>query len=500
MISILRTVSNFFKRAIYGAAKVNRLNVGWGTSIRGTQNGNLRMDSRALKARCQELYRDMPIPRSIINALVSKTIAAPIVPRSAMQGRSGAAASWRKNVDRIFRDWADDKEKFSLDGMMSMVEMQRAIVRGVAVDGEIFVVMHDRDNGPGAPPLRLELVESVFLDSGILQTGFAGIDAKGREGIEVDDDGRPLRYHFRRPNGQDVRVVPANRVLHIKIDLYAGQYVGEPLLAAIAQQVYHFENFQSATVQNAENCAKIFMVATTQDGGGVGDLLKSPDADEATATEREEQREVAFGQFMNLMPGESVTQMDMKHPGAQYGVFVEKMIKMMAAVAGLPYEVVSGDFSGVNYSTSRMADMVAESAVLPWREMLRDDFCCPIFKAFMVASIQGGLITLRGERVPVSDYTRCNVTMPGRRYVDPEKEVKADAEAMKIGSKTWSQIQAERGNDPEEQMDRIIKDREMFKAAGLVYPGDLDTMAKAAASIQEEPAAEQEPTEEGVAV
>jgi lambda family phage portal protein len=348
----------------------------------------------------------------------------------------------------------------------------------------------------------LELVESVFLDSGILQTGFAGIDAKGREGIEVDDDGRPLRYHFRRPNGQDVREVPANRVLHIKIDLYAGQYVGEPLLAAIAQNVYHFENFQKATVQNAENNAKIFMVATSQDGGGLADILTAPDASEATTTERQEHREVGFGQIINLMAGEDVKQMEMKHPGAQYGVFVEKMIKMLAAVVGLPYEVVSGDFSGVNYSTSRMSDMIAESAVLPWREMLRDDFCCPIFKAFMLASIQAGIVTLRGDRVPSSDYLRCAVTMPGRRYVDPDKEIKADAGAMEIGVKTWSQIQEERGNDPEEQFDRIKKDREMFEKAGLVYPGDLNSGAKAQASmpIEDEQPTEEQPTKEEVAV
>jgi len=499
MSLIFRAVAYLFHRAIYGAAKVTRFTPNWGTTARGTQNGNLRMDHRALRARCQQLYRDMPVPRALINALVFKTISSPMYPRAGLRGDSGAAVTWRKNADRVFRDWADDKKKFSLDGMMSMVEMQRAIVRAVAVDGECFVVMHERDNGAGFPRLRLEMVESVFLDSGILPRGFAGIDAKGREGIEVDADGRALRYHFRSPNGRDPRAVNADRVMHMKIDLYAGQYVGEPLLTAIAQQVYAFDNFQLATVKNAENNAKIFMVSTSEDGEGVGALIKAPE--DGTATEREEFREVGFGQIINLLKGEDVKQMDVKHPGAQYGVFVEKMIKMMCATVGLPYEVVSGDMSGVNFSTARMADMVAENAVSPWREMLRDDFLCTIFKAFMSVSIQTGLISLRGERLPMSEYLRCTVTMPGRRYVDPEKEIKAEEAAMRTGVKSWSQIQEERGNDPEAQLDRLKKDREMFERAGMDYPGDIDKQP-VAIEPEEDPETEpaKDPEEEEVAV
>lgn len=477
MIPVLRAITTLFKRAIYGAAKITRLNQNWGTTTRGTQNGNLRQDARAIRARSQQIYRDNPMGRSLIESVVTKTVASPMIPRSGLHGDTIAAAKWRKNVDRVFRAWANDKHKFSLDGMMSLVEMERAIVRAVLVDGECFVVFHERDNGPGLPALRLEMVEAEFLNSGVFSFGFGGIDDKGREGLEVDEDGRAVRYHFRRPNGMDIPPVPADRVLHIKVDLYAGQYIGEPAMAPIADLLYHFDSFQAATIKNAENCAKIFMVATSEDGSALGDLMSGATADNVTTTAETDTYEVGFGQVVKLLKGESVTQMDVKHPGSQYAPFVEKTYMTCSATIGVPYEVASGDFRGVNYSTSRMSDMVAEAAVKPYREMLRDDYLCPIFQRFMSTSIQSGLVPLRADRVPFSEYLLCNVTMPGRRYVDPEVEIKADAEAMKVGVKTWSQIQEERGNDPEEQMAQIIKDREMFERAGLTYPGDIDTAA-----------------------
>lgn len=482
MIPVFRAIKSLFKRAIYGAAKITRLNQNWNTVTRGTKNGDLRQDARSLRARSQQLYRDNPMARSLVESVVTKTVASPMVPRSGLHGDTRAAATWRKNVDRIFREWATDKNKFSLDGMMSLAEMERAIVRAVLVDGECFVVFHERDNGAGFPSVRLEIVEAEFLNSGSYFFGFGGVDDKGREGMEVDDDGRPVRYHFRRPNGMQVRDVPANRVLHIKIDLYAGQYVGEPAMTPIADLLYHFENFQSATVKNAENNAKIFMVATSDDGSALEQLLGNENETNVTTTDDTDVYDVGFGQVVKLLKGESVHQMNVKHPGAQYAPFVEKTYMTCSATIGVPYEVASGDFRGVNYSTSRMSDMVAEAAVKPYREMLRDDFLCPIFQRFMTTSIQSGLIPLRPDRVPFAEYLICHVTMPGRRYVDPDVEIKADAEAMKIGVKTWSQIQEERGNDPEEQMDRIIKDREMFQRAGLTYPGDIDT----AASLQQQ--------------
>ena len=59
--------------------------------------------------------------------------------------------------------------------------------------------------------------------------------------------------------------------------------------------------------------------------------------------------------------------------------------------------------------------------------------------------------------------------MPARPWVDPVKDGTAAERDLRIGRKTWPQLVAEAGWDPEEQLEEIEKRSPRAKAAGLDF-------------------------------
>ncbi len=252
--------------------------------------------------------------------------------------------------------------------------------------------------------------------------------------------------------------VPASRVAHLMIPLYPGQNTGEPAAAPIGEMIHHFGAYYLAEVQSAETSAKIFGVLKT-DGDPYATRTET-DSDDRTVTD------LGYGELLRLYPGEEATQFPQTRPGNSFAPFTEKTIKILSAAAGLPYEVVSGDYSGVNFSTSQMANLVAEDNVRPCREVLRDGAVAYIWREFVRESVLSGLVVpIAG--LSLEEHLACRYAMPAMKTINPKDQAEADVQNMQAGLASYQEILSRHGKDRDQVLRQIAEDKKAIKAAGL---------------------------------
>ena len=90
--------------------------------------------------------------------------------------------------------------------------------------------------------------------------------------------------------------------------------------------------------------------------------------------------------------------------------------------------------------------------------------CAPIWKWFMDACLVAGLTKIE---IPCGSQ---NWTAPKIQEIDPLKETKATIEKLDYGLTSFSEVQRENGNDPDDMIAEIKSDQNKFKKEGIIFP------------------------------
>jgi capsid protein len=142
---------------------------------------------------------------------------------------------------------------------------------------------------------------------------------------------------------------------------------------------------------------------------------------------------------------------------------------------GVTYELLSGDYSGTNFSSGRMGHLSTERTIEVWRkDLIEIQFCRPFLRwALDAASIVGRQV----NEVPVMWVP------PRRAIIDPTKEIPALVLAIKAGLITWQAAVQQLGYDPAAQLESIKEIQTKMKEAGVeldVAPGQGEASKKKA--------------------
>ena len=132
----------------------------------------------------------------------------------------------------------------------------------------------------------------------------------------------------------------------------------------------------------------------------------------------------------------------------------------------MPYELLTGDLKGVNFSSGRMGWLHFARRVDVWQwRMLIPQLCERVWGWFIEAQAltQGGVLESAGaEWVP-----------PRREMVDPKTETENVKERLRQGLLTWPNALRELGiTDPLEHANEIAKANKLFDELGLVLDCD----------------------------
>lgn len=449
-MKFLRTIRDGLARALDGASG--------GRPMRGAGRiSNLNADvlgsALLLRQRSAYLARNSPHLVAATAALVTNIVGPGIKPVS--QHADKAVRAKLHDLWFRFTDEAD------ADGQTDLYGLQALMVRQMVETGESFGRLRQRWPEDGLTvPFQIQVLhpDHCPLDTIPLETASG---AAVRAGIEFDRLGRRSAFYFypQRPGDplapfltagllNPVRV-PATDVLHLMDALEPGQLRGLSWLNPAVVQATEIDAFQAAALKRAQ-LSNMIVGATYDAEGKAAGLPGRADGDVfASAMEP--------GTFLNLPPGKEVEFFDPKE-SQHYDAFLKSHLRAMAAGLGIPYELLTGDLSGANYSSIRSGLVEFRKRLEHWQyNCVVFRLCRPIWDRFIRMSVLAGHIPAAAYAADPAAFHRVEWLAPKQPWVDPRSDVEAEAAAVAAGFKSRRQVIAALGYD----IERVDAERAM---------------------------------------
>lgn len=165
-------------------------------------------------------------------------------------------------------------------------------------------------------------------------------------------------------------------------------------------------------------------------------------------------------------------------PDNSFSVFIETILRAVGASCGMPYEIVSKDFSKTNYSSARAALEEAWRVFGMYQDWMVTHFCQVIYEMVFEEAFLKGYIKLPAGAPDFytarSEWTAASWIVPERTQLDPVKEMSASIMGLNANITTAADICAKRGKDWEAQYAQ--RAREVKKARELDLPSNTDAL------------------------
>jgi lambda family phage portal protein len=414
-----------------------------------------------LRNSSRELERNNPYAKNAIRKIANNTVGTGIIPTP--QTPSGPT---NKKIKQLWKDWAEETA-CDFDGHLNYYGIQELVWRTVALSGECIVRKRIIKDASLPLPLQLQVLEGDFIDTtkhGPLQDGgyvYYGIEFNNQNKIVAywlydSHPGDSWRFNLTSSR------YPADEIIHVFIKERPGQFRGIPMLHASMLRMEDLEEYEDAELvrQKIAACFTMFV----QDPQGSGALA-------VTGNEEEDRLErVEPGIIEYLPPGKTVQAFT--PPTSQgYGEYTKQVLRSISAGAGMDYNTLTGDLTAVNFSSGRMGWLEFNRNVQSWQwNTFVPMFCKKSWTWFVqMAAIHG--VVRAGVPVGASWST------PRREQINPEAETKAVIEQFQNGLIAWEDAVLESGYNPDEQIEKMKRNKEAFAKAGLPNYADKAEMS-----------------------
>lgn len=368
--------------------------------------------------------------------------------------------------DRVQRLWDIWVSQCDADGMSNFYALQALAAGGQFESGEVLVRRRQRRPGDGlVVPLQLQLQEGDHLDEGFSQQGQNPIVT----GIQFNAWGGRESYHLWRDHPADIarglvnaRVkVPAADVLHLYRVLRPGQLRGLPELTPVLFRLYQIDEMQDATLQTQKTAALFAWIIKRDPNAGVTDD-STIDGGQASASDDPDQiQKIIAGAAHYLKDGESIEFSTPGNIGTGYAQWLKTELLAVAAGLNITYEQLTGDLNGVTYSSIRAALIEFRRRIEHLQlHFLIHRFCQPIAMWFLESVVLNGQVDLPDFwRNPWDHLPKWKP--PKWEWVDPLKDVMADALEVRSGFASRKDKAAERGRDIDELNEQLLEEQAM---------------------------------------
>jgi len=348
-----------------------------------------------LRTKSRDLVRRNAWAQAGIEAFVANAVGTGIKPQSLAPDEGFKTA-----VQALWRDWCEEADAA---GLTDFYGLQALACRAMLEGGECLIRLRPRRPEDGLTvPLQLQLLEPEHLPITLNQDLPSGNQV--RAGIEFDALGRRVAYHLYRSHPEDGRLAPmsgqggletvridAREVLHLFRPLRPGQIRGEPWLARALVKLNELDQYDDAELVRKKTAA-MFAGFVTRQSPEDALLGEGPADSEGVALAGLEP-----GTLQILEPGEDIKFSDPADVGGSYAEFLRTQFRAVAAAMGVTYEQLTGDLSGVNYSSIR-------AGLLEFRrrcEMLQHavlvhQLCRPVRAAWMRQAVLSGAVVAPG--------------------------------------------------------------------------------------------------------
>lgn len=477
----------------YAAAKTTTSTGGW-VSVSQDVNTEIGTSRRQIDARVRQLVRDMPHTARALDVLCDWTVGAGLTLQSRVVGADGKLdKALNTKIEDAWRWWSDEAD---LSRCLHLHDLQALALRQQAELGESLVLL-SQTTAPGRfLPLALRVVEPDLL------ADYSAAPLAGNQvlyGVEYDPrTGRRMAYHF---NTLDQVVptsafrplrLPAAEVVHTFRTLRPGQLRGVSAFAPAVVLADDLDQYLGAEIDAAKLAAKYLAWVHSDDPAGAMTAFGT----QTSATTDRKVQELGNATTVFLKTGENVTVADSNRPGSSFSPFVAFVLKTFAATVGIPYELLSGNYEGMNYSVMRGVRNDFAQQLAASRARFVRGFCQPLQRAFLDWCVLTGRLDLPGYYANPWPYLRSVWLGPGMMPVDPLKEGRADADAIAAKLKSPQETILGRGRDPEEVLDELAQWEAELEARGLEAEEPESPLKSNPAAVAEDQAADDEEDED----
>ena len=452
----------------------------------------LSKDLPALRERCIDLVRNDPLAYGVID-----TIAHGVVGRGPRPKSLAVSTDVAAKLDAAWAAWTPSA---GWDGMTSWADICRGVVNASCLSGDVLILWPDVGDGTGP---RVDLVDARRINSPADSTPEV---ASSRLGVGYDRYGRVMGYYVSTGEGastgrrEGFRFFPTQRDGRINARLFKRPSVmrprqsrAVPMFAPAALDLKDLREYRRTEVRRAQMAAKINTIiktpdpkaitdafenvemSETLDGGGIADLLgrsygTTPD-----------------GSMMVLGMGEDAIVVQPPQVNGGTGDYVESMLRCVASCTSLPFEEAFKLYAKLNFSNARTIRMMSKAVYRDWRDDLESAVCNPTWTVFVQYAWASGVL----GRIPWSaDLLACSWAWDEMEYVDPVKEIGANAEAIATGQRSIVDVCAGQGRDAL----AIMRAQADFEAAEAEYRKKLGLPPRGA--VQAAPAEPSEPQQD----
>lgn len=464
----------------YAGGRSDRRNDNWSPGNAGP-NAVADLTLAELRNRCRDLARNHPQLAGAVNSIVTSVV-----------GHSGIRVrpmtEWTDLNDQIRRLLRTDLLYVDPGRTITERVYQSELMIELIAAGELLT--HFGYAGPWGRHSAGPCMESVVAERIDLGLNSSTGERIVRQGVELDAQGRTVRYHVYKSHPNDggfmVGVPYLGSRSMIELDAFecsmamlrrqAGQVRGVPLAAPVVHELAFGKKVKDAALMSALSQACIGLTVT----GGTPDKMRDKigESTELKDGDGNSVRKLVPGLVTYLPKGVDIEFHSPNLPGPSFESMTALIDRENAAALGQDIAGYSKDFGKATFSSIRADQLSVHRTYRFFQQLIFESQAQPWYEIKLEHWIAQGMIELSAEQREAWADPRercrilhCGMQSPGFGWVDPKQEATAADLAIKAGIRSRPDIIAEYGDDPEETLREQIAfealEKELRKEAGL---------------------------------
>lgn len=414
------------------------------TQTSGHPDQEIAGDLPSLQARSIDLYRNNSLAYGVLD-----TIAQGVVGRGP---RPRFLSSQAETLSKLFAEWSTTA---GWDGVSTWAEVCSGLVNASCLSGDVLILWPDVGDGTGP---RIDLVDAARVDTPATHPECPTC----RLGVGYDKFGRVMGYYVRKseePGMGGERSMfswfPLNKNGRINARLFKRPAVGRPrqsrglpLLTPAIHRLRDLDEHSRIELRRAAQASKVHTIVKTPDPKALSDAFEN-----ATITGESPELEALLGRSYGNTPDGSIMVLGLGEDAmvstppqvnGGLGDYHESHLREIAGATGFPFEEVFKLYAKLNFSNARTIRLMAKAGYRNWRDKMETGALTPTVSLLVAYWWANGYL----GRIPWSaDLARVSWDWDEMEWVDPAKEVKANAEAVDTNQKSIQDICASQGKD-----------------------------------------------------
>lgn len=424
-----------------------RQDLGWGKRTAQSEDTALsepKLEDIRLKA--TDLKRNNPVVSGVANRIALFSVGSTgILPqcRTSDKGWNRAGEQW----------WAEYSLKCDSRERQSLYDLQYVSVGLRPIVGGVYYQLID--NGT-IRPIECERIR---------QPQDSKLSKIFTQGVQTDPEtGKIINYcvHTRAADGtftgkHQEKIIPAEQMLKVIAPPWRIDQVREiPDLAPIIPTLQDLHEMNLYMLNTAKWQSQQLGFLKKAGGGGLNAFERGSSITSATA--RKEVK-TDWGTLLEGLPGDEFDLKTPATPNQTHIPYVKYQYALCAAALNFPYEFLTLDLSGLDFSRQKGMLLLVNHACRPWKKWLVDTFLRPLWSWRIAMEMRpGGALAPAPAPQGVSEWNMVDWQCPEEPWIDRQEAQQADVLEVQAGLLTLSEASKRRGRDFEDTLRQKAKD------------------------------------------